>query len=112
MAVRSIFVALCAAMLALTACSAPSSAPGAATATATPASEDIAGLVDIGDGRQMYIECTGEGEPTVVLVSGLDVAGDLHLHVTACCRDAPAWRGCAYSCRTGAVRTCIAGASG
>lgn len=33
--------------------------------------------VDIGGGRAMYIECRGTGSPTVVLVSGLQVAGDL-----------------------------------
>jgi ABC-type glycerol-3-phosphate transport system substrate-binding protein len=30
--------------------------------------DDFAGLVDIGGGRQMYMECTGTGSPTVVLV--------------------------------------------
>ena len=34
-------------------------------------SEDIAGLVDIGGGRKMYLECRGAGSPTVVLVAGL-----------------------------------------
>ena len=33
--------------------------------------EDFAGLVDIGGGRQMYMECQGKGSPTVVFVSGL-----------------------------------------
>ena len=32
---------------------------------------DFAGLVDIGGGRQMYLECRGEGSPAVVLVAGL-----------------------------------------
>jgi pimeloyl-ACP methyl ester carboxylesterase len=32
--------------------------------------KDFAGLVDIGGGRQMYMECRGKGSPTVVLVSG------------------------------------------
>jgi pimeloyl-ACP methyl ester carboxylesterase len=31
---------------------------------------DFAGLVDIGGGRKIYLECQGEGSPTVVLVSG------------------------------------------
>jgi pimeloyl-ACP methyl ester carboxylesterase len=31
---------------------------------------DFAGLVDIGGGRQMYMECRGKGRPTVVFVSG------------------------------------------
>jgi pimeloyl-ACP methyl ester carboxylesterase len=35
--------------------------------------KDFAGLVDIGGGREMYMECRGKGSPTVVLVSG---AGD------------------------------------
>jgi pimeloyl-ACP methyl ester carboxylesterase len=34
-------------------------------------SEDFAGLVDIGGGRKMYLECRGTGSPTVVLVAGL-----------------------------------------
>ena len=36
-------------------------------------SKDFADLVDIGGGREMYMECRGEGSPTVVFVSG---AGD------------------------------------
>ena len=35
--------------------------------------KDLAGLVDIGGGRKMYMECRGKGRPTVVFVSG---AGD------------------------------------
>jgi pimeloyl-ACP methyl ester carboxylesterase len=31
---------------------------------------DFAGLVDIGGGRQMYMECQGKGRPTVVFVAG------------------------------------------
>jgi pimeloyl-ACP methyl ester carboxylesterase len=31
---------------------------------------DFAGLVDVGGGRDMYIECRGAGTPTVVLISG------------------------------------------
>jgi pimeloyl-ACP methyl ester carboxylesterase len=31
---------------------------------------DLAGLVDIGGGRKMYMECRGKGAPTVVFVSG------------------------------------------
>jgi pimeloyl-ACP methyl ester carboxylesterase len=34
-------------------------------------SEDFAGLVDIGDGRKMYLECHGAGSPPVILISGL-----------------------------------------
>jgi pimeloyl-ACP methyl ester carboxylesterase len=32
---------------------------------------NFAGLVDIGGGRKMYLECRGKGSPTVVLVAGL-----------------------------------------
>jgi pimeloyl-ACP methyl ester carboxylesterase len=35
--------------------------------------KDFKGLVDIGGGREMYMECQGKGRPTVVFVSG---AGD------------------------------------
>ena len=38
--------------------------------------KDFAGLVDIGGGRKMYMECHGEGSPTVVLVSGFRGAHD------------------------------------
>jgi len=39
--------------------------------------KDFAGLVDIGGGRKIYLECRGSGSPTVVLVSGLrGSAGD------------------------------------
>jgi pimeloyl-ACP methyl ester carboxylesterase len=37
----------------------------------TAESGDFAGLVDVGGGRKMYLECRGIGSPTVVLVSGL-----------------------------------------
>jgi pimeloyl-ACP methyl ester carboxylesterase len=41
------------------------------------AENDFAGLVDIGGGRRMYLECRGTGSPAVVLVSGLKgSAGD------------------------------------
>jgi pimeloyl-ACP methyl ester carboxylesterase len=38
--------------------------------------KDFAGLVDIGGGRKMYMECHGKGSPTVVLVSGARGAHD------------------------------------
>jgi pimeloyl-ACP methyl ester carboxylesterase len=37
----------------------------------TAVTRDFAGLVDIGAGRKMYLECRGIGSPTVVLVAGL-----------------------------------------
>jgi pimeloyl-ACP methyl ester carboxylesterase len=42
--------------------------PAAAHATQ---SGDFAGLVDVGGGRKMYLECRGSVSPTVVLVAGL-----------------------------------------
>ena len=37
----------------------------------TPATAaDFSGLVDIGGGREIYLECRGTGAPTVVLISG------------------------------------------
>jgi pimeloyl-ACP methyl ester carboxylesterase len=36
---------------------------------------DFSGLVDIGGGRRMYLECRGKGSPTVVLVAGLRGSG-------------------------------------
>ena len=51
--------------------SASSESSEATQATAVEESEgDFAGLVDIGGGRQMYMECQGKGSPTVVFVSG------------------------------------------
>ena len=51
-----------------------------ATDTAPPQAvakqEDIAGTFDIGGGRKMYMQCTGEGSPTVILISGGGIAAD------------------------------------
>ena len=51
------------------------SALGSAAAHAA-VSGDFAGLVDIGAGRKMYLECRGTGSPTVVLVAGLKGSAD------------------------------------
>jgi pimeloyl-ACP methyl ester carboxylesterase len=45
-------------------------------AHAAAASADFAGLVDIGGGRKMYLECRGAGSPTVVLVAGLRASAE------------------------------------
>jgi pimeloyl-ACP methyl ester carboxylesterase len=37
---------------------------------------DFSGTVAIGSGRKLYLECRGEGSPTVVLESGLRTRGD------------------------------------
>ncbi len=39
-------------------------------ASPTTVSGGFAGLVDIGDGRKMYLMCRGEGSPTVILEAG------------------------------------------
>jgi pimeloyl-ACP methyl ester carboxylesterase len=46
-------------------------------ATVEESDSDFAGLVDIGGGRKIYMECRGKGGPTVVLVSGLGNAADV-----------------------------------
>jgi len=38
--------------------------------------KDFGGLVDIGSGRKIYLECRGTGSPTVVLISGTRGAHD------------------------------------
>lgn len=38
--------------------------------------EELAGLVDIGSGRKMYLQCRGKGSPTVILVGGLKASAD------------------------------------
>ena len=42
----------------------------AASATVVHTQSSVAGRFDIGGGRSMYLECSGTGAPTVVLVSG------------------------------------------
>jgi pimeloyl-ACP methyl ester carboxylesterase len=68
-----------AAMLACTGPAAPTTAAKDAPAASgifEPGDGDRAGLVDIGGGRDMYLECSGSGSPTVVLISGAGVAAD------------------------------------
>ena len=74
--------------IALAACSMP--APRAASEPATPSMPAAsgasafargdggagAGLVDLGGGRTVYLECAGSGGPTVVFISGAGVAAD------------------------------------
>ena len=50
--------------------SATTSPSATSTAPDSGKSKDFAGLVDIGGGRQMYMECQGTGYPTVVFVAG------------------------------------------
>ena len=50
-----------------------------ATPSASPAatSGDFAGLVDIGGGRRLWLECRGHGSPTVLLESGYGSNADV-----------------------------------
>jgi pimeloyl-ACP methyl ester carboxylesterase len=65
---------MCVLALAVSACglgSADSRAGSTSVApTPVPAQKDFAGLVDVGDGRQIWATCKGQGSPTVVLISG------------------------------------------
>jgi pimeloyl-ACP methyl ester carboxylesterase len=45
-------------------------AQGTAVASSTAARGDFSGLVEIGGGRRIYLECRGTGSPTVVLEAG------------------------------------------
>jgi pimeloyl-ACP methyl ester carboxylesterase len=45
-------------------------AASAAESKAFPSHRDFAGLVSIGGGRRLYMQCRGVGAPTVVLISG------------------------------------------
>lgn len=68
------------ALLAVAVLSGIGSAPGqhrAAAAVALAPDGDFAGLVDIGGGRHMYLDCRGQGSPTVVLISGYGDYGDI-----------------------------------
>jgi pimeloyl-ACP methyl ester carboxylesterase len=50
----------------------------AATPAASPVtgSGDFSGLVNIGNGRRLYLTCRGKGSPTVILVAGYRDRGD------------------------------------
>jgi pimeloyl-ACP methyl ester carboxylesterase len=49
--------------------------PGVASPSA--ASGDFSGLVDIGGGRHLYLECRGEGSPTAILEAGAGGRADV-----------------------------------
>lgn len=56
---------------------APVGQQASADATPTPSSGDFAGLIDIGGGRQLYLECRGSGSPTVILEAGFRTRADV-----------------------------------
>lgn len=62
-------VAICVTAL-LGSCAPSADAPSPPESSAAVTADDVAGLFDVGDGRQMYLECRGSGSPTVVFVSG------------------------------------------
>lgn len=69
--VVAITLLLVAASAAVPVARAQEATPSPATEAATPsATGDFAGLVDIGDGRRLYLECAGQGSPTVLLEAG------------------------------------------
>jgi hypothetical protein len=61
--------------------SASDSAKGTLGKVELSKNKDFSGLVGIGGGRKMYMECHGRGAPTVVLVSGARGAYDDWTHV-------------------------------
>lgn len=62
-------------MLSLAACTG-SAAPPDSSAPSPGAVDDVAGLVDVGGGRSLWLECRGTGSPTVVFLSGTRGAAD------------------------------------
>lgn len=70
------------ACLVLASCGTGTAIDGAASGSsalpsAGPGDRDVSGLVDIGGGRSLYLECSGSGSPTVLLISGTGNAGDV-----------------------------------
>jgi pimeloyl-ACP methyl ester carboxylesterase len=71
--------------LALTGLLSVSAAPAGATGPARAAAGqpspaqggDFAGRVELAQGRKLYLECRGQGKPTVILVSGYPNRGDV-----------------------------------
>jgi pimeloyl-ACP methyl ester carboxylesterase len=50
--------------------------PGSRPAQAPGAIGDFAGPVEIGNGRHLYLECRGRGDPTIILESGYHNSSD------------------------------------
>lgn len=55
---------------------APDTTGRAALGDFVPGDGDRSGLVDIGGGRNIYLECSDTGSPTIMLISGAGVAAD------------------------------------
>ncbi|MEG3627489.1 alpha/beta fold hydrolase [Streptomyces poriticola] len=65
----------------------PTGDTGVTENSADPGRGDVARLVDIGGGRSIYLQCSGAGSPTVVLVSGTGGAADEWTHVVGPARE-------------------------
>src|ERR1700753_1155593 len=50
--------------------------PGAAVAAGSPKQGRFAGQIDIGGGRELYLQCAGRGSPTVIMDSGIHDSSD------------------------------------
>src|SRR5215218_6885221 len=81
------------------------------TMAASATRADFSGMVDIDEGRKIYMSCRGTGSPTVVLVSGLGNAADIWSVTTDPKNERPVFaevakftRVCAYD-RPGTIRT-------
>ena len=77
-------------------------AQGATLAAASPvATSDFSGLVDIG-GRKLYLECRGQGSPTVILEAGAYARADVwsrdNQRQAGRADHGPAWRGRLHAC--------------
>jgi pimeloyl-ACP methyl ester carboxylesterase len=73
------FAALCLALIPLLGEMTTTEAEAASPRASSPvtAEGDFSGLVDIGGGRRLWLECQGEGSPTVVLEAGFRTRADL-----------------------------------
>jgi pimeloyl-ACP methyl ester carboxylesterase len=67
----------------------------AAPPVAGAAQGDFAGLVEIGDGRRLYLECKGSGSPTVVLEAGYGNTSQIWANTLSDLRSPPVLAGVA-----------------
>jgi pimeloyl-ACP methyl ester carboxylesterase len=79
---RALVCALTTAIAAITVMGLPITTSFAETASTTAgAQHDITGAIDVGGGRQMFVECRGQGLPTVILIAGKGNGADDWLQV-------------------------------
>jgi hypothetical protein len=64
-------------MLALAVIALPALLTSAQAAGPLAADGDFSGLIDIGGGRKIYLECKGTGSPVVILEAGLRNRADI-----------------------------------